>query len=252
VVLVAIYGLQLWYLQGARLKGVTKQLLAVQHLVALWITGCFQMSPTSGMEALTGLLPMYILLKCLVAHSCAHTATLGHSYPVRVVLEPVLVGLAPLVLLGLGGLSLAVKCWLISPVKDAIAKCAEFMEMFQALHPEMELGNRVTDIFPNHIVQHLAPKMSNDQYGNYIKQIDGALTLAKWDVTCVHTLSDTSVPSKGVLQASLAALVFQGNTRVACIVAAGGRAMAPNAELMALELSISTALALAACTALWQ
>ena len=94
VVLVATYGLQLWYLQGARLKGVTKQLLAVQLLVVLWITGCFQTSPTGGTEALAGLLPMHILLKCLVAWSCANTATLGHSHPIRAVLKPALVGSA--------------------------------------------------------------------------------------------------------------------------------------------------------------
>ena len=130
-----------------------------------------------------------------------------------------------------------------------MAECAEFTEMFQVLHPEMEPGNKIVDIFPDHIVWHLAPKISDDQYGNYIKQVDGALTLAKWDVACVHTMSDMSVSSKGAFQASLAALVFQGNAKVAGIVAAGGWATAPNAELMALKLSISTALA-AGCSSL--
>jgi len=32
---VATYGLRLWYLQGARLKGITKQLSAVQRLMTL-------------------------------------------------------------------------------------------------------------------------------------------------------------------------------------------------------------------------
>jgi len=63
VVPVATYGLHLWYLQGVRLKGTIKQLVAVQCLVALWITGCFQMFSTGGTEALAGLLPMHLLLK---------------------------------------------------------------------------------------------------------------------------------------------------------------------------------------------
>jgi len=117
VVPVAIYGLQLWYLQGVRLKGIIKGLSAVQCLVALWITGCFRTSPIGGTEALAGLVPMHILLKRLVAHSCTCMATLGHSHPVHALLEPALMGSAPPVPLGLGGLSTAVKHCLISPCK---------------------------------------------------------------------------------------------------------------------------------------
>ena len=162
VVLVAIYRLRLWYLQGARLKGITKQLSAVQCLAVLWITGCFWTSPTRGMEALVGLMPMPILLKRLVVCSCTCTATLGHSHPVWVLLEPAQVGSTPPVPLGLGGLSLAVKCCLLSPAKNMLGECAEFTETFQALHPEGELGNRVLDVFLDHIIWHLAPKMSDD------------------------------------------------------------------------------------------
>jgi len=152
------------------------------------------------------------------------------------------VGSVPSVPLGLVGLSLAVKHCLLSPAKDAIAECAEFMETFQALHPEAQLGNRILDLFPGCIVKHLAPKMSDDSYGDYIKQLDATLASARQDVDTVHILSDASAPTKGAFQASLAALVFRGGTKMAHIVAAGGRATAPNAELMALEMGISTAL----------
>jgi len=82
-----------------------------------------------------------------VEHSCTCMATLGHSHPVTAVLETHLTGSAPLVPLGLGSLSLAVKHWLISPAKDAVTGCAEFMEMFQVVHPEVETRNRVVDLF---------------------------------------------------------------------------------------------------------
>jgi len=130
--------------------------------MVLWITGCFCTSPTGGTKALVGLLPMHILLKRLVECSCICMATLGHSHPIRTVLEMHLVGSAPAVPLGLGSLTLATKQQLISPAKDAVVGCAEFTETFQALHPEAELGNRVMDIFPNHIICHLTPKMSDD------------------------------------------------------------------------------------------
>jgi len=68
-------------------------------------------------------------------------------------------------------------------------------------------------------------------------------------VDCVHISSDASAPTKGVFQASLATLVFRGGNKLAHIVVVGGRATAPNAELMALEMGISTALA-AGCSSL--
>jgi len=159
------------------------------------------------------------------------------------------VGSVPPVPLGLAGLSLAVKRCLLSPAKDALVECAKFMELFQALHPETQLGNHILDIFPDHIVRHLAPKMTDDSYGDYIKQLDAALALARQDMDAVHISSDASAPTKGAWQASLAALVFQGGTKMAHIVAVGGRATAPNAELMALEMGISMALS-AGCSSL--
>jgi len=114
--------------------------------------------------------------------------------------------------------------------------------MFQALHPEVELGNRVVDVFPSHIIHHLAPKMSDDWYSDYVKQLDGVLLAVKSDVSCIFTVSDVSAPTKGNLQASLASLVFRGSTKVAHIMVVGGWVMAPNVELMALEMSNATAL----------
>ena len=99
------------------------------------------MSPTGGVEALADLLPMHILLKRLVEH-----------HPIRTVLELSMAGLAPTVPLGLGSLSLAIKCRLLSPAKDTVAGCVEFTETFQVLHPEVEPGSRVVDLFPDHII----------------------------------------------------------------------------------------------------
>ena len=114
--------------------------------------------------------------------------------------------------------------------------------MFQASHPETQPGNIVLDLFWDCILWHLAPKMSNDQYGDYVKQLDMALTMARQDIDCIHVSSDVSAPTKGAFQVSLVALVFWGGTRIAHMVVAGGWVTAPNAKLMALEMGIATAL----------
>lgn len=108
VVSVATYGLQLWYLQGSHHVGLAKHFSMVQCIAALWIMGCFCTSLTGGAEALAGLLPMHLLLKRLAERSCAHTATLGHSHPVHMVLGGTWTGLNPPLALSVESLSLAV------------------------------------------------------------------------------------------------------------------------------------------------
>jgi Reverse transcriptase (RNA-dependent DNA polymerase) len=69
VVPIATYGYRLWYFNGARCKGAEKLLQQMQRKAALWITGAFSTSPTGGVEALAGLLPIHFLLQRLGA-SC--------------------------------------------------------------------------------------------------------------------------------------------------------------------------------------
>jgi len=52
-------------------------LTAIQHKAALWILDAFCTSPTSGLEALAGLIPIQLYLKKLVKWSCLQTATLS-------------------------------------------------------------------------------------------------------------------------------------------------------------------------------
>jgi len=72
----------------------------------------------------------------------------------------------------------------------------------------------------------------------------------KLTVTCKLTKpnfnpnsNSSLVAGKRAFQASLTTLVFRGGNKIAHIVVVGGQAMAPNAEPMALEMGILTALA---------
>ena len=50
-------------------------LVAMQCKAALWILGAFCTSPTGGIEALAGLIPIHLHLKKLVKQSCLRAAT---------------------------------------------------------------------------------------------------------------------------------------------------------------------------------
>ena len=51
-------------------------LVTMQWKAALWILGAFNISPTSGIKALVGLIPIQLHLEKLVKRSCLRTATL--------------------------------------------------------------------------------------------------------------------------------------------------------------------------------
>jgi len=58
IVSIATYGFRLWFFAGAPTKAQMSLLTAMQCKAALWILGAFHTSPTGGIEALAGLIPI--------------------------------------------------------------------------------------------------------------------------------------------------------------------------------------------------
>ncbi|CAA7270653.1 unnamed protein product [Cyclocybe aegerita] len=83
VVPIATYSYRLWYFDGARNKGAMNQLKQMQRKAALWITGAFHTSPTGGLEALAGLIPVHLMLKKLATRAVYRVATLSDTHPLR-------------------------------------------------------------------------------------------------------------------------------------------------------------------------
>jgi len=55
-------------------------LAAMQHKATLWVLDAFHISPTGGIEALAGLIPIQLYLKKLVKQSYLRTATLPSQH----------------------------------------------------------------------------------------------------------------------------------------------------------------------------
>jgi len=80
VVPIATYGFRLWFFARAPTKVQVLLLAAMQHKAAFWILSTFHTSPTGGIEALVGLIPIYLHLKKLVKRSCLRAATLPFQH----------------------------------------------------------------------------------------------------------------------------------------------------------------------------
>jgi len=62
---------------GAPTKAQVSLLATMQCKAAFWILSAFCTSPTGGIEALAGLIPIHLHLKKLAKHSCLRAATLS-------------------------------------------------------------------------------------------------------------------------------------------------------------------------------
>ena len=62
---IALYGFRLWYYNKVLLDYPLRALRKMQQRAAFWISGTFQTSPIMGIEAILGLIPIYLQLKKL-------------------------------------------------------------------------------------------------------------------------------------------------------------------------------------------
>jgi len=77
---ITLYGICLWYFDGAHLKGTMKELTKIQRQAAIWILGAFKCTPTGVVESLAGLILIHLQIQKLVYHNHVYMPTLADSY----------------------------------------------------------------------------------------------------------------------------------------------------------------------------
>jgi len=84
---IALYGFQLWFFKGAPTVTNLNELKKMQRRAVLWITGAFRMSPTEGIEAIAGLVPIHLHLRKLNGRHHLRYASLSLSHAVNSLLD---------------------------------------------------------------------------------------------------------------------------------------------------------------------
>jgi len=80
VMLIALYGIRLWYYDGARIKGTMKELTKIQRQAGIWILGAFKSTPTGAVESLAGLIPIHLQIRKLVYRNHVRMHMLADSH----------------------------------------------------------------------------------------------------------------------------------------------------------------------------
>ncbi|CAA7267776.1 unnamed protein product [Cyclocybe aegerita] len=218
------------------------QLKRMQRKAALWITGAFRNSPTGGLEALAGLIPVHLMLKKLATRAVYHVATLLDTHPLRS-------------MMGEGLLKRAVphahSAALMTPamqgkVKSTVMEVDECVhtltESFEPFAPKACLGDWLLDRYADrlHFDEH-DPTQDRRPY------LDKLIAKVRANPVTVLAATDGSVPQSNQYQAASAAIIYKGHRKLERTCYVSGRVTAPDAELNAISCAVRLAVKQANC-----
>jgi len=83
----ALYRFQLWYYSNVSQLYSLKSLGKLQRWVAIWILGAFKMASSFGLEAITGLIPIYLYFQKLSRRSQLRVHTLPTNHILRSLMD---------------------------------------------------------------------------------------------------------------------------------------------------------------------
>ncbi|CAA7271398.1 unnamed protein product [Cyclocybe aegerita] len=242
VVPIATYSYRLWYFDGARNKGAMNQLKRMQRKAALWITGAFRTSPTGGLEALAGLIPVHLMLKKLATRAVYRVATLSDTHPLCSMMGEGLLKRATPHARSAALMTPAMRGKVKSTVMEVDERVHTLTESFEPFAPEARPGDRLLDCYADrlHFDEH-DPGQDRRPY------LDELIARARADPLTVLAATDGSVPQSNQYQAASAAIIYKGHRELKRTRYVSGRVTAPDAELNAISCAVRLAVKQANC-----
>ena len=130
----------------------------------------------------------------LLQEPSSRTGTFTQSHPLQSLLGAGLEGLGPVYLLALADSGPLSAVMLQSPLADAAnAACDVSQDKFEPFGPESRPGNRVLDLYGDHVTIHRPPSSKEDNVAEYIQNMDAALRSAEEDTSCRGIALDVSI-----------------------------------------------------------
>jgi len=134
----------------------------MQRRAAIWILGTFRTSPTSGIEAIAGLIPIKFHLHKLTSRSQLHSAALPKNHLIKTLIEDALNTYSKPPLHSINSLTDRQKSSIKDHLVDSYNKLHGILPSFSPLDPELTPGFRVTDTFQDQFLFNLSNKAKND------------------------------------------------------------------------------------------
>ncbi|CAA7263688.1 unnamed protein product [Cyclocybe aegerita] len=242
VVPIATYGYHLWYFDGARNKGVMNQLKRMQRKAALWITGAFCTSPTGGLEALAGLIPVHLMLKKLATRAVYRVATLSDTHPLHFMMGEGLLKRAEPHAHSAMLMTPAMQGKVKSTVMEVDKRVHTLTESFEPFAPEARPGDWLLDRYADRLhFDKCDPTQDRHPY------LDELIAKARANPLTVLAATDGSVPQSNQYQVASAAIIYKGHRKLERTRYVSGRVTAPDVELNAILCAVRLAVKQANC-----
>jgi len=241
VVPIATYGFRLWYFAGAPTKAQVSLLVTMQCKAAFWILGAFHTSPTGGIEALAGLIPIHLHLKKLVKRSCLRTATLPSQHVLMSLLSARNSKGASPHSQSLALLTDAQSTRLKSPLLDTEVALLNLTERFSPLDSEMCPGYRLLDNFPDRVFFYPCDRSNESFRTSHLRALDWLHHETSSDPSTLVVVTDASIISPRNMQAVSTAHFWRLGVQVSLSKAPAGQATVLDAELFAIRLGVAKA-----------
>ena len=190
---IMLYGFQMWFYNKAPLYYLLKILRKMQRRVALWILRAFWTSPSFGIEAITGLIPIHIHLKKLSGRSQLRAHALLNNYILQSLLESRPNITSNPHCLSLGLLTKYQRDMIKGLVVDMDNRFNEVFTFFDSLNLEFALGCRIIGSFSSCFSFHSFNKCSDKSLILCSCQLDEMTIVSSENLSHALVITDTSI-----------------------------------------------------------
>ena len=171
---IAVYGFNLWFFKGAPIVKNINELKKIQHKADLWITGAFQTSPSDGIEAIAGLIPITLHMRKLNGRHHLRYGSIPSMHAINSLLDPQHAKNHPPYKTVTSKLTDKQRFNLKSPIKDVNKHLNGVRDCFNPFFSLFSPGSRVVDHFPSRFSFHSPSSSSNEDLFHHLQNLDQA------------------------------------------------------------------------------
>ena len=190
---IALYGFQLWYYNKALLLYHMKILDKMQRRAAIWILGAFKTSPSMGIEAIAGIIPIKFHLQKIARRSEIYPFKLPSGHLLRSLMDdsPPLSSTPNSYHIGM--LTNHQRNLTKGHLIDSYNKAHGIFPSFSPLNPEFSPGCHITDKFSNRFSFNLVNKKEKEKYKTRTQELDDIVLSNSFSPQSALIITDANI-----------------------------------------------------------
>ena len=181
----------------------------MQQRVALWITDAFQTSPSKGIEAIAGLIPITLHLHKLNSRHHLHYAFIPLSHAINSLLNSQYTKNQTPHRAATSNLTAKQQANLKSPIKNVNKRLNRVKNCFNPLHPLFFPGSRIVNHFSSRMSFHSPSSFSDKDLYQHLQSLNLTFRASQINYNSIAVIADGSVKKSHIVIA--AAYVWSDN-----------------------------------------